>query len=199
MTRGLVLAMSPEQVVARARYLGSNSCPDIYYLLHEHNGGKDPTASDPADRWSKPGETFQNRTADCIGGASWCGGWDRYQPERFEHLYDGYINTDSMILDALGPARCFEPLDRPEPGAYVVAPTGSKGFEACGHIGTIVDVPPEWDHDTLDCWRHVLIVDVALRSPARANKLSTAAYWFGARYTPGAIRHAIFARSIMTP
>ncbi len=198
MTRGLVLGLSPEQVVARARHLGSPGFVDGFYLLHEHNGGKDPTAPDPFDRWHKPGSEFTNITGDCIGGASWCGGWDRYQPERFAHLYDGWINTDSMIDDALGPARCFELLERPEPGAYVVAPTGAKGFEGCGHIGTITDVPAEWDHDTADCWHRLLIVDVAHRDPHRANQPSTAAYWFNARHRPGAVRHAIFARSIMT-
>ncbi len=199
--RGLVLGLTPEQVVARAKYLGSSSCVDGFYLLHEHNGGKDPTAADPFDRWVKPGslEGFQNRTADCIGGAAWCGGWDRYQPERFGYLYDGWINTDSMIEDALGKAQCFELLERPEPGAYVGAPTGARGFEGCGHIGTVISVPPEWDVDTLDCWRHVLIVDVASRSPQRANQVSNAGAWFGARYRHDVSRHAIFCRSIMTP
>src|SRR5688572_8758056 len=72
-------------------------CPDIFYLLKDYNGGKDPTAPDCATRWSKPGASFVNRTSDCIGGMAWAGGFDRYQPERFSHIYDGWINTDSMI------------------------------------------------------------------------------------------------------
>lgn len=216
MTRGVVLGLTPQQIAARAKYLG-NVTPmwelddhvrepaphvvDGFYLLSEHNGGKDPTAPDPWDRWHKPDSTFENRTADCIGGASWCGGFDRYQPERFAHLYDGWINTDSMILDALTSAKCFELLDRPEPGCFMVAPTHAPGpFLHCGHISTVWAVPPEWDHDVLDCWRHVLAVDVAARSPHPANAGTSGAVWFGARKTAAnAVHYTCFVRSVMVP
>lgn len=219
MTRGVVLGLSLAQVAQRARYLGqlvasdqldehvhrdgSVHCPDGYYLLNEHNGGKDPTAPDPFDRWSKDGSAFvnRNRTADCIGGAAWCGGWDRYQPQRFAHIYEGWINTDSMLLDAQGPARCFEILDRPVPGCYVVAPTHAKGFESCGHIGIVHAVPPEWDPDVLDCWRHTLVVDVASRGahPANRPREGGASIWYAARRTsPGQRLASAFVRSVMT-
>lgn len=217
MTRGEVVGLTPMQVATRARYLGGlvtaaeldpfvfvpdERCVDGYYLLSEHNGGRDPRAKDPFDRWSHPGSAFVNRTADCIGGAAWCGGFDRYQPERFAHLYDGWINTDSMIEDALGPARCFEQLNAPESGCFMVAPTGARGFEHCGHISTVYAAPPAsaWEHDSADCWRHVLAVDVAARTPAQANAPTDGHVWFGARYTPAnPHRFAIFCRSIMTP
>lgn len=196
MTRGLVLGLSLDQVAARARYLGSDECVVGYYRLNgasdglpAYNGGKDPRAADPFDRWHKPGSDFVNITSDCIGGASWCGGFDRYQPERFAHIYDGWINTDSMLLDAKGVARCFELLDRPTVGCFIVAPTGSPGHAKCGHIGTVVEVPAEWDSGAIECWRLVKVVDVASRGAGvRANKETTAAGWFAARKQGGWVR-----------
>lgn len=217
MTRGVVLPLTLEQVAMRARYLcnrvgadkldsyvrdAAPQCVDGYYLLAEHNGGKDPTAGDPFDRWSREGATFVNRTGDCIGGAAWCGGFDRWQPERFADLYDGWINTNSMIEDATGQARCFELLDVPVPGCFMVAPTGAPGFEHCGHISTVWDAPPAdaWDHDNADCWRHVLATDVAARSPHQANAMTSGSVWYGARRTArNAFHYAIFCRSIMAP
>lgn len=211
MTRGVVLPLSLTQIATRARYLGQlcnadqldpfvrNPKPmmvDGFYLLEEHNGNRDPTAPDPFKRWSKPDSMFVNRTADCVEGAAWCGGWDRKQPVRFAHLYDGDINTNSMLLDAFGERRCFEPLDRPMPGCYAVAPTGAPGFEECGHVMTVYAVPLEWDWDTFDCWKLVLGVDIAKRDPHPANRPTTAAAWFRARGHDAS--HASFVRSTMT-
>lgn len=196
MTRGLVLGLSLDEVAARARALGSPDFVDGYYLLKDHNGGKDPSADDPFDRWSAPGHTFVNRTADCIGGASWCGGFDRYQPDRFS-LYDGWINTDSMLAEAKGVAQCFELLSAPVPGCFVVARTGAPGFNACGHIGTVYAAPPAdlWRVDDGDLWKRVLITDVAARGTQRANTSHSAEWWMAAvRAGSGA-----FVRSIMTP
>ncbi len=193
MTRGKVLGLTLAKVAERARYLGSPECVDGYYLLKDHNGGKDPTAADPFDRWQKEGSAFVNRTADCIGGAAWCGGFDRYQPERFAHIYGGWINTDSMLLDALGRQKCFVTIDRPVPGCFVVAPSHSPGH-VIGHIGTVVSVPAEWDPEIADCWRRVGVVDVASRGAGvRANRETTAAGWFAAR------KQGAFVRSIMEP
>ena len=230
MTRGLVLGLTAVQRRVRMLYLAGEAplgvvagtiagppraaelCPDIFYLLKEHNGGKDPTATDPADRWSTPAElqrvrldeedrrtlglqakpirpAFVNRTADCIGGAAWCGGWDRLQPVRFAHIYNGWINTDSMRLDAGGPAKCFARLKRPEPGCYVVFASGVGGHTV-GHIGGVVDVPAEWDPLERDCWDHLGGVDVAARI-GRANKRTTGRTWFG--------KDAWFVVPTMTP
>lgn len=194
MTRGLVLGLELADVASRAKALGDHSFIDGYYLLHEHNGGKDPTAADPFDRWTTPGHDFVNRTGDCIGGASWCGGFDRYQPTRFP-LYDGWINTDSMIDDATGKAVCFVQLAAPVPGCFLVAKTGAPGFEHCGHIATIHTVPDAaWDVDDLALWKLLAGTDVAMRTPQRANQPCVAAWWFKARHAG-----AIFCRSIMTP
>lgn len=193
MTRGKVLGLSLDQVAARARYLASDECATGYYLLKDHNGGKDPTAPDPFDRWSKPGSTFVNVTSDCIGGAAWCGGFDRYQTKRFAHVYSGWINTDSMLIDAKEHQRCFVTLDRPTVGCFVVAPSGSPGH-TIGHIGTVVEVPVEWDPEIADCWRRVKVVDVASRGAGvRANKETTAIGWYAAR------KQGAWVKSIMQP
>jgi hypothetical protein len=196
--RGKVLGLSLAQVLSRARYLASDECVAGYYRLNgdaddlpPYNGGKDPTAADPFDRWSKPGKTFVNITADCIGGASWAGGFDRYQPVRFAHVYKGWINTDSMLIDAKEHKRCFVTLDRPELGCFVVAPSGSPGHSV-GHIGTIIGVPAEWDPDVRECWKLLRVVDVADRGAGvRANRETNALGWFAARKQGG------FVKSIM--
>jgi hypothetical protein len=170
---------------------GAVYCPDIYYLLQDHNGGTDPTAPDPATRWSNPGKTFVNRTCDCIGGMAWAGGFDRYQPNRFRHLYDGWINTNSMIIDAsAAEPRCFQSLGRPEPGCFVVCKSGSPGHSV-GHIGGIVGVPAEWDPTLRECWDLLEVVDVSALGSSRANTRRTARGWFGTG--------ALFVVSTLTP
>jgi len=194
MWRGVVLPMTMEEIRDRALYLASDRCVAGYYLLHDHNGGKDPTAPDPFDRWKfqgKDGEWHTAVTADCIGGAAWCGGFDRFQPVRFAHIYGGWINTDSMIMDARGPGRCFVELDRPEPGCFVVCASGSRGHKV-GHIGTVVTVPAEWDKQIGECWSALGVVDVASTGAGRrANTLRTGRGWFDT--------NAAFVRSIMEP
>src|SRR5512139_1465966 len=92
--RGLVVALTTEQIIARASYLArlpgattetldkyvrkpasAQQCAKIYYRLPDHNGGKDPCAVDPADRWVTTGQT--NITCDCSGGDAWIHGHDR--------------------------------------------------------------------------------------------------------------------------
>lgn len=156
--------------------LGSQKCPAIYYLLKDHNGGKNPLAPDPADRWRKPGSTFVNITSDCIGGQAWCGGFDRFQEKRFAHIYGGWINTDSMRQDAGGPKKCFHRLERPEPGCFVVFASGSGGHKI-GHIGGVVDVPAEYAPTEREWWDELGVVDVAARI-GRANKRTTGRTWY---------------------
>jgi len=193
MTRGLVLPMTMDDVCARALYLASDHCVTGYYHLKApYNGGKNPSAEDPFDRWlfaGKDGVEHTAITADCIGGAAWCGGFDRYQPVRFKHIYGGWINTDSMLLDARGPAKCFVELDRPEPGCFVVCASGSRGHKI-GHIGTVVTVPAEWDKTIAECWIALGVVDVASTGEGkRANTKRTGRGWFGT--------NAGFIKSIM--
>lgn len=222
MTRGVVVQLTDQEIVNRALYLAGEltadhldehvqwwppstagyipppaaHCEDIYYLLREHNGGKDPTARSPADHWSFPDHDFTNVTSDCVGGGAWCGGWDRYQPARFGHVpgYDGWINTDSALWDARGPRRCFVPADRPEPGSHVVCESGSLNH-AIGHWGVVVKYGlAEWDPKVAECWHAIEVVNVAAYhgdkgQPARANRRTTGAGWFGTG--------AMFLRSIM--
>lgn len=181
--RGVIVPLSAQQRVNRARYLagelrvealdifvrrptdGRTHCPVIYYRLSDYNGGKDPGAPDPASYWRASPGAHMNVTSDCIGGAAWCGGFDRYQPARFAHIYEGWVNTDSMIMDALGPARCFRKLSSPEPGCFVVAATGSGKNKSIGHIGVVVDVPADWSD-----WSRIGVVDIAARGAGiRAN------------------------------
>lgn len=159
-------------------------CPDLYYLLKNHNGGKDPRASDPADRWHKPGSTFTNRTSDCIGGQCWVGGWDRFQPDRFAHIYGGWINTDSMRMECRrtvvkgSPRRCFERVDEPVAGGYVVYESGAAGREV-GHIGgTPLGAPDGWNPNDRASWDALEVVDVAARTPRPANKMTTGRAWW---------------------
>lgn len=187
--RGMVVPLTPAQVVTRALYLvGARSgheldahvrspaevCPTIYYRLPDHNGGDDPTAPDPASRWVTDGGT-NAVTSDCVGGAAWCAGFDRFQPKRFG-FYSGWINTNSMLLDARGPAKCFDDLRRPEPGTLIVCRSGSRGHKV-GHVGVVVSVPAEWDARQLGCWQALGVVDIAGRS-GRANMRTTGRGWW---------------------
>jgi len=194
-SRGVVLPLTARERVQRWRYLAgeatidtldagvrregrTGACPDIFYRLKVHNGGKDPSAPDPATYWRKDAaSTFVNRTSDCIGGAAWGAGFDRYQPARFP-VYDGWINTDSMIIDATGKATCFRVLREPEPGCFVVARSGSYGPNSIGHIGGVVDVPSAWDPSVKASWSALGVVDIAGRD-GRANKRTTGAGWYG--------------------
>lgn len=155
---------------------GTAKCPDIYYLLKDHNGGRDPRTCDPADRWTKDGGSFVNRTCDCIGGACWCAGFDRYQPVRFAHIYSGWINTDSMLMDARGPAKCFRESPTPFPGCFMVCASGSRGH-AVGHISVVVSVPAEFDRKEAECWHAIQAVDVAAYNGI-ANRRTTGRGWF---------------------
>lgn len=210
MARGVALYLTPEQVVARALYLAgerslgdldahirthglpvppwsTEKCPTIYYRLSGYNGGKDPTAPDCADHWTQAGGS-PAVTSDCVGGAAWCSGFDRYQPTRFKHIYDGWINTDSMIMDARGPGKCFESIGRPERGTMIVCRSGTRGH-AIGHVGIVVGYQrAEWDPSDRACWEAIEVVDVAGRT-GRANLRTTGRGWFDT--------DAMFLRSTM--
>jgi hypothetical protein len=197
MSRGLVLPLDARQRIKRALYLAQVSdssildkwitppvslkCPDIYYRLKDFNGGKDPRAPHPATVWYEKdvnGVNHERRTCDCIGGAAWIGGWDRYQPNRFSHLYGGWINTDSMLMDARGSKKCFVELPAPVPGCYVVCASGSPGHKV-GHIGTVIDVPINWDASSRQSWESLKVVDVASRGSNKVNGVTTGRGWYG--------------------
>lgn len=198
--RGTVIALTPEQRVQRALYLASPECPTIYYRLEYPNGGTDPKAKDPAVRWSRPGSTFVNVTCDCMGGAAWIGGFDRFQPTRFKHIYGGYINCDSMRFDAAGPAKCFERLDKPEPGCMVVFGSvdydGDGQRDRVGHVGTVVSVPADWNPKKADSWKAMRVVDVSASRKGRANAATSGLGWYGVDRR-GVAKDSWFLRSKM--
>lgn len=175
----------PQVVLAFDGY-GSNVTPSAihcasgYYLLKEHNGGKNPRAVDPFDRWTNEGSRFINRTGDCISAAAWTGGWDRFQPVNFKHIYEGWINTDSMILDCHGAQKCFVPLAEPEDGCYIVCASGAPGHKV-GHIGCIPHAPKSgFDKKDKKAWEALKVVNIAsMGAGNRANVWTTGRGWFG--------------------
>lgn len=116
-------------------------------------GGRDPYASTPV---TKRGSRYGS---DCIGFALWCLGIDRYQPVDGEDIdypfYEGWINTDSMLMDANGPRRYFEPVAYPFPGCVIVYPSTYKNGkrDRLGHIGVVVSVKGSRAKDikVIDC------------------------------------------------
>lgn len=199
MTRGLVLPLTLDQIADRAVRLGSPDFVSIYYRMDMHQGGTDPTAPDPADRWQHQGDDGKMHeaiTAECIAGAVWCGGFDRVQRVRMAHVYEGDINCNSMVIEATKFGRCFKVLPKPVRGCFLVAPTGAPGFESCGHIITLhtVPEPDAFDIDDIKCWEATLGTDIASRGPHRANTTHDATWWFRARH-----HGAIFVVSTMQP
>lgn len=197
--RGVVLDLDADQRVARAVYLASSQCATMYYRLEYPNGGTDPTAKDPAARWSNPGSNFTNITCDCMGGAAWIAGFDRYQPIRFADIYGGYINCDSIRIDIAQGSKRFARLDRPQPGCMIVY--GSVDYDSdgkrdrVGHIGTVVAVPAAWDPNDRKCWEALKVVDVAARK-GRANAMTTGIPWFG-NDKRGVAKNSWFVVSLM--
>lgn len=120
-----------ERAVERARAAAAR--PARYVL---GAGGRDPRAASPL--------TKRNNVlgSDCVGFTSWALGHDRYQPETFE-LYDGWINTDSLMLDARGARQWYEQIDVPEPGDVVVFPSIHRDGRRVrmGHVALVVEVP----------------------------------------------------------
>lgn len=205
--RGRVITLTTQQRINRALYAArkidkrklddyiresaAEWCATIYYLLEGYNGGKDPTAIDSADRWSKPGSAFVNRTCDCSGFDAWAHGFDRYQSVRFGHIYSGWINTDSKIYDVDGPAKCFRvvgarsgnPHGRPVPGSIVTYESYThNGRKVYGHEGTVVDYRGDlekWDPHNAECWKLIDVVDCAKQDPNPAITMHDGLWWHG--------------------
>ena len=191
-TRGLIVYLTPEQRVTRMKFMArlttmstldefvpkseniNERCPSVFYRLKDNNGGKNPQAPNHGTVWYQIGTNGKKQrrlTSDCVGGMAWCCGFDRYQPDRFSHIYGGWINTDSMLIDARGPAKCFQLLDRPEPGCLIVFGSGT-GKHKVGHAGGIIEVPAEWDPSVKTCWDALVIADQASRGSRPGNDIS---------------------------
>lgn len=196
--RGKVIALTTEQVIARAQSMVGAT---IYYRLEYPNGGTDPSAADPAARWSKPGSKFQNITCDCVGFAAWASGFDRLQETRMPHVYEGRINCDSMRIEAEVHGKCFTRLPRPELGCMVAYGSldhdGDGHRDYAGHVGIVVGVPAEWDATKRSCWAALKVIDCANRSPKTAIQATTGSTWYGTRL--GVPKNSWFIRSLMTP
>ncbi|MEX2716738.1 MAG: hypothetical protein Q6370_010595 [Candidatus Sigynarchaeota archaeon] len=203
--RGVIVPLTDAEIVQRALYLAGKAsidtldkyvrkagapkmCPDIYYLLKGYNGGKDPTAPDPADRWHKPGSAFVNVTCDCSGANAWMGGHDRFLEKYMRPSvgYGGWFNTDSKILDAIlplkpGERRCFEVDPLPNRGRVIVCRSGARGH-AIGHEGRIVGYRGDlakFDAANPTCWDMIDVVDVSSQGVGkRANLMRTGRGWY---------------------
>lgn len=215
--RGLVVALTPEQILTRALYLARlvdaehldphvrtprPTVRDIYYRLPSHNGGTDPTAPDCATDWSETDEhgvVHPRVTSDCSGADSWIHGHDRLQPKRMAPAvgYGGYWNTNSKIIDATRVivnvskqgARCFVAEPKPRAGLIVVCKSGAPGHKV-GHEETIIEVPADWHENERECWE-AMRTSGCRGSGRTANGPSTARGW----YRTG----ALFLRSVMAP
>ncbi len=132
--RGKITNLSVLEILERAN--GSINAPVKYHLEYP-NGGTDPDANMPCDE--------ATGFADCVGFVAWCQGFDRYQKGKFP-LYDGYINTDSMIDEATQQKKWFVLQSRPQVGDMIVGATYRDGLlrKHIGHIGVIVSVS-DWD------------------------------------------------------
>lgn len=180
MTRGILRTDIDEDACAdRLEQLYRDECalPQAqrgkYSLVPGQNGGNNPHAPGP---WSISSDG--RKRSDCIGTAVWARGFDRFQPIRFAHIYGGYINTDSILLDALGdravtgrgsarvPQKMFRVATVPRRGKFVVYSgrydaNGHKVPNSWGHIMTIVDVDPrivEAPPNLIDIARGLVVV-----------------------------------------
>lgn len=173
-----VLAENRTRAAERARRIAAK--PSLYIL---GAGGRDPKAETPFTRKDS------QLGADCVGFTCWCLGHDRYQPATFP-LYDGWINTDSLLLDANGRQTWYARVSRPEPGDVVVFPSIVKDGhrERMGHIALVVYVPSEMPGDvyTLSAgarraWLlRVKVIDCAAasaRKPYAVHETTAAASW----------------------
>lgn len=170
-----------QQAIARARKIAALPCS---YVLG--TGGRSPEADTPFTvRNGKLG-------ADCVGFVLWAWGIDRYQPVDKKGIdfpfYDGWINTDSMISDAVGPQTTFETLSPSDafPGCAAVYPSIWKDGKMVrmGHIGLVVDIPygSPFTKRARDLWFHdVKVIDCAAalsrRVKGKAVAERTCAIW----------------------
>lgn len=150
-------------------------CAEGFYLLKDHNGGKDPRAIDPFDRWRKPGEAFVNRTADCAA-MQWSQGADRYQPDLASYIYGGWMNTDSIIVDATTRQKVYRQVRKPARGGMIICASGSRGHRI-GHMGGTPDGDEDFEYGNPASWDRLKVVDIAARN-GRANRATTARGWF---------------------
>jgi hypothetical protein len=155
------------RAVQRARLM--TQLPTRYVL---GAGGRDPKADTPLTK--RDGVLG----SDCIGLTCWALGHDRYQPGSFD-FYSGWINTDSMMMDARRDCTWYAPTAMPVPGDVVVFPSiiADGVRQRIGHIGLIVEVPDDLPPDVWSepaasrrAWlQRIKVIDCA-SSAARRNR-----------------------------
>lgn len=153
--------------IARARSIMklANTC----YRLKYPNGGVDPRSLHPAADYNSPELKRTIKTLDCSGWVAWVCGYSRLQngKGKFPAFPDtpgisgGYINTNSMIEEALGfnrrqglepyvGGRWFSVLTHPVPGCIVVFHGRNDRYPknpSVGHAGIVSAVPAEQYED----------------------------------------------------
>jgi hypothetical protein len=172
------LAENRTHAVERARRI--TKVPSFYIL---GAGGRSPTADTPFT--VRDGRTG----SDCVGFTCWCLSHDRYQPKTFT-TYGGWINTDSLMMDAHGPCEWYAPQPKPEPGDVVVFPSlhHDGKMTRMGHIALVVDVPADMPDDVYALpaaerrqWlTRVRVIDCAAahgRVPHAVSETTAAASW----------------------
>jgi len=168
-----ILSTTARMAVYRAKQA---ALQPAWYILG--TGGRDP--SNPNPFTYKDGVGWGS---DCVWFVDWCRGLDRYQPGVFSQ-YDGWINTDSILLEARGKSEFFEIVDQPRPGDAIVTPSlfNAKGQRTViGHIGLIVGVDIDTSSWTSHLWirpaneranfmRHCSVIDCNASAARRLNK-----------------------------
>lgn len=146
MARGLLLALTREEVVARAlssAVVVEDPSARIYYSAERgRNGGTDPEALTCASLYRRSGNLVA--TADCVGFASWAAGFDRYQPKRATS-YGGWLNQASILMETRRAGGMFRALAAPELGCIAVIDDirdAAGKRTRPGHVGIVVELTP---------------------------------------------------------
>lgn len=137
MTRGTILSLSRDEVVARA----VSRVGDIgRYKLGA--GGSNPESKTP----------YVLGQCDCSGFVSWCLGLDRWQENAFGK-YGEYLSTTSMVQDGHGLSVFFGWTTEPTPGDVIVYPSIYKNGKriSIGHCGIFVGHPTNSARTVIDC------------------------------------------------
>lgn len=78
---------------------------------------------------------------DCTGFVCWALGFSRRAPAATSYTTpDGWIYTNSIWKDAIGPGNRFTRLARARPGCLVVYPSDRAAGLNYGHVAIVVDV-----------------------------------------------------------
>jgi hypothetical protein len=112
-----------QEILARARSATHHA---TNYQLGR--GGLDPNSPSPAD----------DHACDCSGFICWC--FSIARRVSFEPYYSfnrGWVNTDSIVRDAMTSGALFTRISEPLPGAVIVYPSRNGRY---GHIGIVSEV-----------------------------------------------------------